>query len=217
MRLCTLLKISLFSRPGRDLSSISVKQAISCFALTTDNDKTVTTGSWNGYINHFDLRAPKLGPLFTLGGHTGGITWLRYAVLANSDSWSLFSGARKDNKILEWDMRNYSSPVREFTRNVATNQRIYFDVCPYEERWLVSGDTSGFLRIWDLENNVEEKVRFYVYYNFLLYNYLCNYSYRYMEIAVMVLIFIHPYPYWRLLQDSITLWISLKMKLQHNL
>ncbi|XP_011176658.1 telomerase Cajal body protein 1 homolog [Zeugodacus cucurbitae] len=150
------IKIFDTNVPGRDLSSLAVKQAISCFALTTDNDRTVTTGSWNGYINHFDLRAPKLGPLFTLGGHTGGITWLRYAVLANSESWSLFSGARKDNKILEWDMRNYTSPVREFTRNVATNQRIYFDFCARDPRWLISGDTSGFLRIWDLEHNVEE-------------------------------------------------------------
>ncbi|XP_036321561.1 telomerase Cajal body protein 1 homolog [Rhagoletis pomonella] len=142
--------------PGRDSSSFPVKQAVSCFALTTNNDSTVTTGSWMGYINHYDLRAPKLGSLFTLGGHTGGITWLRYAALADSDSWSLFSGARKDNKILEWDMRNYLKPVREFTRNIGTNQRIYFDLSPQEQRWLVSGDTTGKLRIWDLQNNVEE-------------------------------------------------------------
>ncbi|CAD7000532.1 unnamed protein product [Ceratitis capitata] len=145
--------------PGRDLNSIAVKQAISCFALTTDNDRTVTTGSWQGLINHYDLRAPKLGPLFTLGGHTGGITWLRYAALSESDSWTLFSGARKDNKILEWDMRNYTEPVRDFTRNVATNQRIYFDLSPQEKRWLVSGGTDGNIHIWDLENNVEEVLK----------------------------------------------------------
>ncbi|XP_053959337.1 telomerase Cajal body protein 1 homolog [Anastrepha ludens] len=144
--------------PGRALSSISVKQAVSCFALTTDNDSTVTTGSWNGFINHFDLRAPKLGPLFTLGGHTGGITWLRYAALTESDSWLLYSGARKDNKILEWDMRNYLKPVREFQRIVETNQRIYFDLSAPEQRWLVSGETGGNLRIWDLHNNIDEAV-----------------------------------------------------------
>lgn len=208
--------MSLFPRPGRDLSRIAVKQAISCFALTTDSDRTVTTGSWNGYINHFDLRAPKLGPLFTLGRHNGGITWLRYAVSANSDYCLLYSGARKDNKILEWDMRNYSSPVREFTRNVETNQRIYFDLSPYEQRWLVSGDTTGFLHIWDLKSNIEETVRFYILCNFLRDIYMTYYSYLCMEIAVTVFSFIPPYPYWLLLQGSITFWIHQKMKLQQN-
>ncbi|XP_067625470.1 telomerase Cajal body protein 1 homolog [Eurosta solidaginis] len=142
--------------PGRDTFSIPVKQAVSCFALTTDNDNTVTTGSWNGYINHYDLRVPKLGPLFTLGGHTGGITWLRYAALSISTDWTLFSGARMDNKILEWDMRNYTQPTRTYTRKVTTNQRIYFDLSPHEQRWLVSGSTDGNLHIWGIQNEAEE-------------------------------------------------------------
>ena len=118
--------------------------------MTAENDQTVTTGSWNGFINHYDMRIPKLGSLFTLGGHSGGITWLRYA--PNDDNnYYLFSGARKDNKILQWDMRDYTQPVQVFERQVATNQRIYFDLSPGLQ-WLVSGDTAGCMRAWNLSN-----------------------------------------------------------------
>lgn len=110
----------------------------------------MTAGTWTGFINHYDLRAPKLGPLFTLGGHSGGITWLKYSPTLDNN-WYLFSGARKDNKILQWDMRNYSEPVRIFERAVQTNQRIYFDLTQCKT-WLVSGGTDGLIKMWNLSN-----------------------------------------------------------------
>ena len=127
-----------------------MKKAVSCFALTTENDNCVTAGTWAGYIQHYDLRAPKLGPLFTLGGHDGGITWLKYTA-TQDNNWYLFSGARKDKKILQWDMRNYTEPLQVFERNVDTNQRIYYDLTPLNT-WLASGDTQGLLRVWNLGN-----------------------------------------------------------------
>ncbi|KAM7353393.1 telomerase Cajal body protein 1 homolog isoform 1-T1 [Cochliomyia hominivorax] len=145
------IKIFDTNIPGRDSNTIPVKKAISCFALTTDNDNCVTAGTWAGYINHYDLRAPKLGPLFVLGGHSGGITWLKYSPTLDHN-WYLFSGARKDNKILQWDMRNYTKPLQVFERNVQTNQRIYYDLTPLNT-WLASGDTEGLLRIWHLSDN----------------------------------------------------------------
>ncbi|KAI8121582.1 hypothetical protein FF38_12002 [Lucilia cuprina] len=142
------IKIFDTNIPGRACTTIPVKKAVSCFALTTDNDNCVTAGTWTGYINHYDLRAPKLGPLFTLGGHSGGITWLKYSPTFDQN-WYLFSGARKDRKILQWDMRNYTEPLQVFERNVETNQRIYYDLTPMKT-WLASGDTQGLLRIWNL-------------------------------------------------------------------
>ncbi|XP_017097242.2 telomerase Cajal body protein 1 homolog [Drosophila bipectinata] len=143
------IKIFDTSRPGRMCDDYPVKAAISCIAQTTEHPKTVTCGNWSGYIQHFDLRSsPKQGPLFTLGGHKGGITQLRYAGTEMGE-WYLFSGARKCNKLLQWDMRNYKEPLVEFKRNVNTNQRVQFDLTA-DNKWLASGDTHGLLNVWDL-------------------------------------------------------------------
>ncbi|XP_001969983.3 telomerase Cajal body protein 1 homolog [Drosophila erecta] len=144
------IKIFDTSRPGRLCDDYPVKFAISCIAQTTDHPNTLTCGNWHGYIQHFDLRCShKQGPLFTLGGHKGGITQLRYGEMG-SGKWHLFSGARKCDKILQWDMRNYKKPLVELKRHVDTNQRIQFDFTP-DSHWLVSGDSWGSVNVWDLK------------------------------------------------------------------
>lgn len=148
------IKIFDTSRPGRSYDEYPVKFAISCMAQNADHPHTVTCGNWRGYIQHFDLRCPpKQGPLFTLGGHSAGITQLRYGTDASSN-WQLFSGARKCSKLLQWDMRNYKQPLHEFQRRVNTNQRIQFDLCP-QQPWLASGDTDGNLNLWNLAKGEE--------------------------------------------------------------
>ncbi|KAH8281517.1 hypothetical protein KR054_001208 [Drosophila jambulina] len=143
------IKIFDTNRPGRICDDYPVKFAISCIAQTGESPNTLTCGNWHGYIQHFDLRcSPKQGPLFTLGGHKGGITQLRYSEGAAGE-WYLFSGARKCSKLLQWDMRNYKTPLAEFQRNVDTNQRIQFDFTA-DLSWLLSGNTRGALNIWDL-------------------------------------------------------------------
>ncbi|XP_030377506.1 telomerase Cajal body protein 1 homolog [Scaptodrosophila lebanonensis] len=152
------IKIFDTNRPGRIYDDYPVKRAISCMAQTTEQPRTLTCGNWHGFIEHFDLRcSPKQGPLFTLGGHSAGITQLHYNCDGNGGShWQLFSGARKCSKLLLWDMRNYTKPLREFTRNVETNQRILFDLKTVEQQsWLASGDTKGQLRLWDLKEQEE--------------------------------------------------------------
>lgn len=150
------IKIFDTSRPGRVYHEYRVKFAISCFAQTTEHSQTVTCGNWKGYIQHFDLRSqPNQGPLFTLGGHAGGVTQLRYSNDA-AGSWQLFSGARRCPKLLQWDMRNYKKPVREFHREVSTNQRIQFDLSP-QQSWLASGATDGSLNLWNLEQEDQTK------------------------------------------------------------
>uniref|UniRef100_A0A6P4DWM5 WD repeat-containing protein 79 n=1 Tax=Drosophila rhopaloa TaxID=1041015 RepID=A0A6P4DWM5_DRORH len=151
------IKIFDTSRPGRLCDDYPVKFAISCIAQSTDHPHTLTCGNWHGYIQHFDVRcSPKEGPLFTLGGHKGGITQLRYGGNGSREC-HLFSGARKCGKILQWDMRNYKKPLVEFQRHVETNQRIQFDIM-CDCRWLTSGDTRGFLNVWDLYEDGEASV-----------------------------------------------------------
>ncbi|KAH8298007.1 hypothetical protein KR018_004391, partial [Drosophila ironensis] len=148
------IKIFDLSRPGRICDDFPVKFAISCIAQTGEHPNALTCGNWHGYIQHFDLRSnPKDGPLFTLGEHKAGITQLRYGE-ATAGAWNLFSGARKCPKLLQWDMRNYKAPLREFRRQVDTNQRIQFDVTA-DLGWLASGDTRGQLNLWDLSGERE--------------------------------------------------------------
>ncbi|KAH8381115.1 hypothetical protein KR200_002232 [Drosophila serrata] len=148
------IKIFDTNRPGRICDDYPVKFAISCIAQTSESPNTLTCGNWHGYIQHFDLRcSPKQGPLFTLGGHKGGITQLRYAEGAPGECY-LFSGARKCSKLLQWDMRNYKAPLAEFQRNVDTNQRIQFDFTTGHS-WMLSGDTTGVVNIWDLGGDKE--------------------------------------------------------------
>lgn len=65
------------------------------------------------------------------------------------------SGARKDNKLLIWDLRYNKSPSKCLKRVVDSNQRIYFDVSPCGN-YLVSGGTDGVLRVWDLSNEDQD-------------------------------------------------------------
>ncbi|XP_062120961.1 telomerase Cajal body protein 1 homolog [Drosophila sulfurigaster albostrigata] len=145
------IKIFDTSRPGRICDEYAVKFAVSCIAQTSEHPHALTCGNWKGYIQHFDLRCPpNEGPMFTLGGHSAGITQLSYA--DNAGNWQLYSGARKCPKLLEWDMRNYKAPLREFQRIVNTNQRIQFDLS-IDHSWLASGDTNGDMNIWNLKSN----------------------------------------------------------------
>lgn len=136
--------------PGRNCTKLVTKQAISCFAQTQNNIDIITTGSWNGVISLFDKRMPNMGSLHSLFGHKGGITFLKYS----SDGQMLFSGARKDNNLCVWDMRDFTKPLTVLNRSVTSNQRIFFDLSPQNE-WLLSGDSEGLIRLWNLRN-IEE-------------------------------------------------------------
>ncbi|XP_053824547.1 telomerase Cajal body protein 1 [Vidua chalybeata] len=60
----------------------------------------------------------------------------------------LYAGGRKDSHILCWDLRVPERPLLALPRRVATNQRVTFDLDP-SGRFLVSGDTDGFVTVWD--------------------------------------------------------------------
>lgn len=62
----------------------------------------------------------------------------------------LVSGARKDHRLLVWDIRYYRRPLNILSRVVKTNQRVYFDVSPCG-KYLISGGTDGILRVWNVD------------------------------------------------------------------
>lgn len=138
------VKIFDTNRPGRDYQTLGIRSPSSALAVNVNNTM-LATGSWNTTTSIFDIRSKDLAPSISLeGGHRGGITHLRFL----SDT-TLLSGARKNSKLVFWDLRNPSTPFFVFNRVVETNQRIYFDVTP-EGKWLVTGNTDGTMKIWNL-------------------------------------------------------------------
>ena len=84
-------------------------------------------------------------PLCELKGQRGGVTHVAF----RPDGKLLFTGGRKDGAILCWDLRYTDAPVAELARAAGTNQRIGFDVDPCG-RYLATGGTDGFVRVYDL-------------------------------------------------------------------
>ncbi|GBP69078.1 Telomerase Cajal body protein 1 [Eumeta japonica] len=118
-------------RPGRDFSEHSVKYPASCFAI---NNEILAVGSWNSSISLYNM------------SEMGGVTHMKFT----TDGLHLVSGARKDDKLLVWDIRYCTTPINILQRVVRTNQRIYFDISPCG-KYLVTGNTDGSLKVWDSE------------------------------------------------------------------
>ena len=94
---------------------------------------------------------PEGQALCYLEGQKGGITHLAFS----GDGTKLVAGGRKDCELLVWDMRNPGQLYSTLTRQVSTNQRIYFDI-DSSGSYLCSGSTNGNLTIWNL-SSIEEQ------------------------------------------------------------
>lgn len=142
------LKVFKTDVPGRKYNEISITSPASSLACNAV-DSVIAVGSWSATITLLDLRETKYGDICQMNQHRGGVTYLRFLAGRNL----LISGARKDNQLLVWDLRNVTEPVitGQFTRVVNTNQRIYFDVSS-DQNWLTSGDTSGIIHAWNLND-----------------------------------------------------------------
>ncbi|XP_042822087.1 telomerase Cajal body protein 1 [Panthera tigris] len=136
------------ARPGRDCevrATFAKKQGqsgiISCIAFSPAQP-LYACGS---YGRSLGLYACDDGsPLALLGGHQGGVTHLCF----HPDGNRFFSGARKDAELLCWDLRQPGHPLWSLSREVTTNQRVYFDLDPTGQ-FLVSGSTNGVVSVWD--------------------------------------------------------------------
>lgn len=142
------LKVFKTDVPGREYYNVPISSPASSLACNSV-DNIIAIGSWSTTITLLDFRESKYGEIGQMNKHRGGVTYLRFLSGRNL----LISGARKDNQLLVWDLRNITEPIvaMQFTRTVDTNQRIYFDVSS-DEKWLTSGDTTGIIRAWDLND-----------------------------------------------------------------
>ncbi|VVC91841.1 unnamed protein product [Leptidea sinapis] len=130
-------------RPGRDYDEHNINSPASCFAT---KDNLLSVGSWNSSITLFNVS--EMGTYKSIGkmhGHSGGVTHMKFS----PDGLKLVSGARKDHRLLVWDIRYYRRPLNILSRPVDTNQRIYFDISPCGT-YLVSGGSDGVVRVWDV-------------------------------------------------------------------
>ncbi|XP_061816374.2 telomerase Cajal body protein 1 isoform X1 [Nerophis lumbriciformis] len=144
------VRVFYTDRPGRvceERPTIVKKQSgqngiISCIAFSPCQS-LYACGS---YSRCTALYSCQDGTMLTLlpAHHHGGITHL----LFSPDGNYLYTGGRKDPEILCWDIREPGQVVFSLKRNVATNQRIYFDL-DSSGRYLLSGDTEGIVSMWD--------------------------------------------------------------------
>lgn len=160
-------------RPGRDCEerpTVVKKQGqsgiISCFGFSPCQS-VYACGSYSRCAGLYSCQDGTLLALLPTRHH-GGLTHL----LFSPDGNYLYTGGRKDPEILCWDLREPGKVVFSLKRNVATNQRIYFDL-DQSGRYLLSGDTEGVVSVWDThtappdgnEELLQPQLRFQAYWD----------------------------------------------------
>ncbi|XP_065829238.1 telomerase Cajal body protein 1-like [Oscarella lobularis] len=148
------IRIFDVARPGRASKHQNTKGVqrgiISCFGFPTDFRDLYAAGSYDRSIG---LYSDSDGShICSLLGHSGGVTHL----LFSNDGNRLYSGGRKDNELLCWDIRQPGEVLFRTERAVETNQRIYFDLDRGGD-WLVSGQQCGKVRVWKVGSDEDFK------------------------------------------------------------
>ncbi|XP_029311036.1 telomerase Cajal body protein 1 isoform X2 [Cottoperca gobio] len=143
------VRVFYTERPGRDCEerpTVVKKQGqsgiISCFGFSPCQS-VYACGSYSRCAGLYSCQDGTLLALLPTRHH-GGLTHL----LFSPDGNYLYTGGRKDPEILCWDLREPDKVLFSLKRNVATNQRIYFDL-DMSGRYLLSGDTEGVVSVWD--------------------------------------------------------------------
>eukprot|EP00088_Acartia_fossae_P000431 TRINITY_DN1017_c0_g1_i4.p1 TRINITY_DN1017_c0_g1~~TRINITY_DN1017_c0_g1_i4.p1 ORF type:complete len:585 (+),score=64.48 TRINITY_DN1017_c0_g1_i4:30-1784(+) len=143
------IRMFRLSRPGREYQSVAktTKRDIGRLGIVSCldydlNSGLLAAGSYNKTVNIFHVEGGHLFDSFD-GGHFGGITQVKFS----PDGSRLYTGARKDDQIHAWEMRQLSKPIFTLNREVSTNQRIEFDITPHH---VISGGTDGVIRVWDV-------------------------------------------------------------------
>ena len=130
--------------------------AVSCLSSSpaeAGSAPLLAVGGFGGGVALVDLRdGARASPAALLGGHATGVTGLAWS----PDGNYLYTGARKDARILCWDVRGASDAAVYAMRRASahSNQRVGFDVEPCG-RHLVTGGEDGVLRAFDLRDGSE--------------------------------------------------------------
>ena len=143
----------------RDNSNNEDKTVISCFDFNYKlNFYLCGTYSKNIYL--LDHKANKPIEIINNNSHTGGINCLKFLNRESNNIYFL-SGARKDDKILLWDIRNTTVPVLEYYRKNQTNQKLKFEI-DSDDKYLFVPNCDGTALVYSLNAN-ETKVISYFY------------------------------------------------------
>ncbi|KAJ1477511.1 WD40-repeat-containing domain protein [Baffinella frigidus] len=156
------IRVYAIDRPGRQHTSIKTfKRAnrettgqrgiVSCISFNPDKSGLFAAGSYSRNVGLYDGGTGKL--LYNLQGHRGGVTQAEWS----RDGQYLFTGGRKDDEILCWDVRNTGDVLLRLPRAVTTNQRILFDL-DHSGRFVITPSLSSdpSLLVYDLWAQVGE-------------------------------------------------------------
>ncbi|XP_065680194.1 metacaspase-2 isoform X9 [Hydra vulgaris] len=153
-------KIRVFesSRPGRDcieMSTVGKKGSrkktrmqhgiVSCINFPKQYNGCYALGSFSKTVGLYDCNTDE--NICVMHGHKGGVTQVQFT----NDGCYLFSGGRKDNEILCWDMRSTVEPVFKLSREVNTNQRIQFDI-DRSDSYVFTGNTNHLIGFYNLHH-----------------------------------------------------------------
>jgi WD40 repeat protein len=140
-------KINIFdlNTPGKEYTQIDLKEQIGGMISVirfSEQYGVFAYGSFSGGGALFDSKSYQVWARLE-NVHKHGINDIRFA------GNFLVSGGRKDNLLLQWDIRNLSEPIQKFVRLAKDNQRMYFDIDP-SKQYLVTGCQSGRILAFDL-------------------------------------------------------------------
>lgn len=113
------------------ISSLAISPNLSMYAA----------GSYSRTVGVYSRAGSQL---YLLAGHRGGVTQVAFS----EDGVRLYSGGRKDEAILCWDLRSPGKVLHTLSREASTNQRIQFVLL---QNRVLSGGTDGCVRVWDQE------------------------------------------------------------------
>ncbi|WAR27545.1 TCAB1-like protein [Mya arenaria] len=138
-----IIRVFDVTRPGREFKTKEGQRGIiSCIAPSPTDIGLYAAGSYAKSVALYNEPMGEMVCMFE--GQQGGVTQVKFS----PDGTKLYSGGRKDNEILCWDMRNPGQILFTLNRQVSTNQRIYFDITG-DSRYVVSGSHDGNVLVWD--------------------------------------------------------------------
>ncbi|OAF66439.1 Telomerase Cajal body protein 1 [Intoshia linei] len=121
------------------ISSINVNPAM---------NSVYACGSYTGNICLF--AEPDGTFICGFGEYSSGISQIKFS----DDGLVIYTCARKDDRIIAWDLRNPKTFWNVFNRNSTTNQTIGFDI--FGDK-LVSGSTDGYVHLWSQNKEMYKK------------------------------------------------------------
>lgn len=135
--------------PGRQVSEVEMQGLISTIGFSNVNPKLFATGSYSGMVTLSDTDTWELEALFCKEQATirpGGVSQVK--IVGND----LLVSGRRHGDIVRWDLRNLDEPLLVYSRELSTNQRIYFDV-DRSGSILVTGSENGDVRTYSFTDS----------------------------------------------------------------